>query len=87
MTVLMLISMIFIPIFQSKLQKNQKKKYEEKRQTRYREYINEKIREIDRIMKEQKEILLKNYVNEEECSNIILSKSSRLWERKKNGSV
>ena len=82
MTVLMLISMIFIPIFQSKLQKNQKKKYEEKRQTRYREYINEKIREIDRIMKEQKEILLKNYVNEEECSNIILSKSSRLWERK-----
>ena len=82
MTFAMLITMILFPIIELKYQKRQKEKYEEKRQERYREYINSKIRDIDRIMDNQRNILSRNYVSVEECSNIILQKNQRLWERK-----
>lgn len=82
MTFSMLISMILFPIIQMKYQKKQKEEYEAKRQERYREYIDGKIRDIDRIMENQRNILSENYVTTEECSNIILSKKPRLWERK-----
>ena len=82
MTFAFLISMILLPIVQLKYQKKQKKEYEKKRQKRYRDYINSKIRDIDRIMENQRNILSENYVNSEECSNIILLNKSRLWERK-----
>ena len=78
----MLITMLFFPIIQRKYEDKQKIKYEEKRQKRYKDYIDSKIKDIDEIMQKQKKILFENYASIEECSNIILSKSPRLWERK-----
>ena len=81
-TFLTLITMLLFPILQVKWQKHQKIKYENKRQKRYKEYIDTKIKEIDDIMIKQRINLFQNYSSAEECSEIILSKSKRLWERK-----
>lgn len=80
--VTMLISMLLLPILQLKFERDRKKKYELKRQKRYKKYIDSKIKEIDEIMLKQRNILNNNYVSIEECSIIILTESSRLWERK-----
>ena len=79
---LLFITMLLIPILQLKYTKRQRKKYEEKRQERYKKYINKKIKEIDKIMVKQKEILLNNYASIKKCLKIIISKGGRLWERK-----
>ena len=78
----MLMSMIMFPMLERKWQKRQKDKYEKKRQKKYREYIDSKVNEIDKIMGRQKSILFENYPSAEKCSDIILSKDARLWERK-----
>ncbi len=78
----MLASMVLFPMINQKYQKKQKIKYEEKRQKRYKEYINSKIKVIDKIMTKQRNILMENYVPVEECVKIILEKGMRLWERK-----
>ena len=77
----MLVSIILIPVLNVRYEKKQKIKYEEKRQKRYKDYINSKIELIDSIMKKQRKILFENYVSVEECNNIITTKNSRLWER------
>ena len=82
MTFSLLISMILIPIIQMKYQKKQRERYEERRQERYRDYINSKIQDIDNIMDNQRKVLTDNYVSIQECSDIILAKKPRLWERK-----
>lgn len=78
----MLIAMLVIPFVNVKYDKKQKIKYEEKRQKRYKHYLNSKIMTINNIMDKQKEILFENYPSGEQCANIILNKNSRLWERK-----
>ena len=78
----MLISIILFPILNVRYERKRKKKYEEKRQKRYKEYINSKIKLIDKIMINQRKILFDNYVSAEECTKIILERTSRLWERK-----
>lgn len=82
MTVIMLISIMIFPILNIKYEKKQKVKYEEKRQKRYKEYLNKKSSEINKIKNKQREILFKNYISAEECTKVILSRDSRLWERK-----
>ena len=57
---LTLVTMLLFPVLQVKWQKHQKIKYENKRQKRYKEYIDTKIKEIDDIMKKQKNILFQN---------------------------
>lgn len=81
-SVLMLVSILLIPVFTRKWEKKCKIRNEQKRQTRYREYINSKIEFIDKIIKKQKDILYENYISAEECAQIIINKDSRLWERK-----
>ena len=81
-SVAMLITMLFMPLLTRKYEKKQKIKHEQKRQKRYREYINSKIELIDEIMQKQKNILYENYISAEECARIIEKKGSRLWERK-----
>ena len=81
MSLAMLVSIILIPVLNVRYEKKQKIKYEEKRQKRYKDYINSKIELIDSIMKKQRKILFENYVSVEECNNIIATKNSRLWER------
>lgn len=80
--VAMLVSIILFPILNVKYEKKKKKKREEKRQKKYKEYINSKIDCVDKIMQKQRKILFENYLSAEECTEIILDKKSRLWERK-----
>ena len=82
MTFAMLVGMILFPILERKYEKRQKAKYEQKRQIKYKEYIDSKIKDIDSIMQKQRKILFDNFASVEECSNIILNKTPRLWERK-----
>ena len=79
---LTLVTMLLFPVLEIKWQKRQKVKYEEKRQKRYKEYIDSKVKEIDNIMIKQRNTLFQNYSSAEECSEIVLTKSKRLWERK-----
>ena len=81
-SILMLSSMILIPILTKKYDKKKKKEYEKLRQTKYKEYIDTRIQQIDDIMTKQRNILFENYASPEECVQIILNRSSRLWERK-----
>ncbi len=78
----MLTGMLLMPVLTRRFQRNQKKKYEKKRQVKYRKYINSKIIKVNEIMDKQKEILNKKFPIESECQQIILDKSPRLWERK-----
>ena len=78
----MLLSMLLFPMIETRWEKHQEIKKEKKRQEKYREYINSKVREIDKIMGKQKRNLFINYPSVEKCSDIILSKNERLWERK-----
>lgn len=80
-SLIMLLGMILIPIIQTKYEKKQKIKYEEKRQERYKRYINSKAKLIDDIMKKQRKILFDNYISAEQCNEIIQTKNVRLWER------
>ena len=81
-SIAMLSTILLIPVLTRRYEKNQKIKNEEKRQKRYREYINSKIQLIDNIMRKQKNILYENYISAEECAKIVVNKGSRLWERK-----
>ena len=80
--VIMLVTIMLFPILNVKYNKNKKKRHEEKRQKRYRKYIDSKIKDIDDAMIKQREILLENYATPEECKKIIFNKETRLWERK-----
>lgn len=82
MCVLMLISMMLIPILIRIWGSREKKKFEMKRQLRYKKYINSKIVKINGIMDEQRRVLNENHVQAEECQRIILDHDARLWERK-----
>ena len=79
---IMLIAIVLFPILNVKYEKRKKVKHEEKRQKRYRKYIDSKIEQIDEAMIKQREIMLENYIPPEECKKIIFNKETRLWERK-----
>ena len=78
----MLISIILFPILTAKYNRKKKERYEEKRQKRYKEYLMKKKDYISQIMLKQKNILFDNNLSPEECTQIILNKSGRLWERR-----
>ncbi len=81
-TLMMLIMMLVLPILELRYDKKSKKKYEEKRQTRYRKYLEEKNETLNELKKEQKDLIDKNYLSSEKCMEVILSDNHRLWERK-----
>ena len=81
--VAMLISMVAFPILTVKYDRRRKKKYEQKRQKRYKDYLNKKVEKINEIMNKQRKILFDNYVSAEQCAEIILSRGSRLWEKRR----
>lgn len=78
----MLVSIILFPILTAKYNRKKKIRYEEKRQTRYKEYLTKKKEHITQIMQKQKDILYENNLSPEECTQVILGRSGRLWERK-----
>jgi len=62
---------------------NIKRDKEEKiRQMKYKKYIDEKRNLIQEEISKQKQILIDNYPTSLECQNIVLSKMTRLWERR-----
>ena len=78
----MTLAMLIIPILEVKWDKKLSKRYEQKRQTRYKQYLKKKNNAINEIKEKQKQILYENFSPVDECIKIILSKNHRLWERK-----
>ena len=81
MSFIMLVSMVLFPVLSRKFEQKQKVKYESERKTRYIKYLNSKIVNINSIIKKQRESLMHNFPDVEECKNIILNRNDRLWER------
>ena len=77
----MLLGSIFFPMLLDKYQKRQDKKYEKKRQVKYKEYLNNKIEEINKLMQKEKQIMLDNNLSVKEIQNAIVTKSSNVWSR------
>ncbi len=80
--VAMLVSIILFPVLMAKYNRRKKKRYEAKRQKKYREYLNQKNEAINQMKSRQRKILFDNFPAPEECTQLILSKDARLWERK-----
>ena len=78
----MLVSIILFPILTAKYNKKKKIRYEEKRQKRYKEYLMKKKEHIAKIIQKQRDILYENNLSPEECVQLILQHSGRLWERR-----
>ena len=78
----MLISSLIIPVITRIYEKNRNKKREELRQEKYSGYIDERQKEIDNKIEEQRAIIMENNVTDEKCYQIIMNKESSLWERK-----
>lgn len=77
----MLVSMIVVPILMNRWERKREAEYEAKRQAKYKKYIEDKTQEINQIKEEKKKILNENYPSAEVCTDIILNRSKRLWER------
>jgi len=76
-------SSIFIwPLVTKRYEKQRAKKKEKERQKKYQNYIEEKRNIIDKTLVEQSNILKEQYPSIEECQKIILSRLTRLWERR-----
>ncbi len=81
MCVCMIIGSLIMPRIVAAYQKKQKKKKEALRQKKYGEYLETKEQEINEIVKKKINLLNYNFPNALECSDIILNKEDRLWER------
>ena len=55
---------------------------ERKRQKKYNKYIDSKIEEISKAKNEQTSILKMHYLSSEEASDVILNRSSIMWQRR-----
>lgn len=82
MAAAMICGTILWPLLTKNYTKKQKINKEKLRQEKYNEYIQSKCTFIDIEMKKQRQILNENYISNEECEKIILSKNRKLWERK-----
>ncbi len=84
MTFGMIMTMLLWPLLSDKYQKRQQKKREALRQSKYREYIEQRHQEIIAQMKIQRQILIDNYLPLDVVKSIIESKKRNLWEREIN---
>lgn len=79
--IMMVLSMVLFPILSYKYEDKHKEKQEEKRQQKYLKYLEKKYKKIDTILQQQRNIMYQNYLNTNQCEQIILRKTNRLWER------
>ena len=83
--IIMCFAMVFgslvMPRVSSAYQNKQKKKKEKLRQQKYNNYLDQKNKEIKEIIKKQSDYLNYGFPKADVCSNIILKKDNRLWER------
>lgn len=78
---LMLVTSLLIPLINRFYTIRIKKLNEKNELNKYKKYITNKTNEVEKINKYNCEVLNNTYVSAEECTNIILNNSSRLWER------
>lgn len=78
---LMLVACIVFPLLTDTWQKHQRKKDEERRQKRYKEYLEKKVKEINAIVEKQSEILIENNLTLEEIKKRITNHSNTVWSR------
>ena len=82
MGVAMFCAMLIWPLITRRWRNKYTDRQEIKRRDRYEKYIQRKRNEITNNISKQRQILLENYLSSEECSNIILNRRPKLWERK-----
>ncbi|MCI8964782.1 MAG: type VII secretion protein EssC [Clostridia bacterium] len=82
MASIMLLGSLLLPLITQQYTTNREKKKKLDRDKKYRNYIQNKIKEIDENLLTNKKILNDTYPSADECLNIILEKDARLWERK-----
>ena len=72
---------LIIPRIASHYKKVKRKEREKIRVEKYTEYLKEKEKSINLIMKQQRQILLENNITADECSNLILKNKNNIWNR------
>ena len=77
----MLVGSIFFPMLLENFEKKQNKKYEQKRQTKYRAYLNEKTNDINRAMLKEKQILLENNLEIKQIQTALVNRTNKIWSR------
>ncbi len=78
----MLCGTLLWPSINRRYEKKRQQKKEHERQEKYKKYIDDKKKLIQEDIIKQKNILMDNFPTTLECQNIILSKMTRLWERR-----
>ena len=81
MCVAMLLTMILWPLLNRKFQRKKSAEREVLRQTKYKEYIENKKYEIKKEMENEKKVLEENYISLNETEKIVLERKRNLWER------
>ena len=77
----MLIGTLLLPTITKSYERNHKRKKEELRQKKYREYLDKISVQIDEVCREQEEILNENNITIQNCENRIKEVQRNLWER------
>ncbi len=84
MAITMLASSLIFPRLTANYNKKQAAKREELRQTKYTQYLNEKLQEIQNTIKRQEQAMNDNYPSIAECSQMVLEKNKsnvNFWSR------
>ncbi len=78
----MILSMFVWPFVTRTYEKRQKKKREQNRQDKYKDYLNSKKEELSKEFDNQKKILEEALVSTDICYDSIINKRRTLWERR-----
>ena len=82
MSFIMLLTTVLIPVLNRCYSIKIKNLNEKDTFERYKKYIENKKREIEKILKKNRSILYNTYITSEQCMDVILNHTERLWERK-----
>lgn len=74
-------STLLWPNLSKKYKKKQERKKEDNRQSKYKEYLAKKEKEINEMIAEKSRVLKDSLVTSSECLNIIKNKDRRIWEK------
>ena len=84
MSISMLAGTVLWPILTRRYQKKEFKKKLELREKKYGEYLVSKEKELKSLLESQKQIMLSNFLNSQECYNYIIYLNKYLWARELN---
>lgn len=81
MCVALIFGSVIMPRVTKSYQKKKAKKREELRQTKYTEYLNNKTRELDLLVKNELQILNDHFLSLENCLNSLNKQNANFWWR------